>query len=70
MTFRQHPQTTKNPCFSAVFGQYVFLICSHASACIQMILGHCWGHRTGILGASMLSETTVRQAKPKDRDYK
>ena len=29
-----------------------------------------WGHRIDNLGHKMLTEMCIRQAKPKDRDYK
>ena len=32
--------------------------------------GHYWGHRKRNLGALMLSEVAIRQAKARDRDYK
>lgn len=38
--------------------------------CVRIDRGHFWGHRTAELGAQMLSELAVRQAKAKEKDYK
>lgn len=38
--------------------------------CVRIDRGHFWGHRMAELGAQMLSELAVRQAKAKEKDYK
>jgi Arm DNA-binding domain len=47
-----------------------FGICVDLSVCVHDDWGHFWGHKNAVLGAQMLIEVAVRQAKAKDKDYK
>jgi hypothetical protein len=70
---KRDASSVQNLLFSVIFShlrQAVFCMCFDICVCIHDDWGHFWGHQNTVLGAQMLSEMAVRQAKAKDKDYK